>query len=207
MRAFGVSLGGLTDASAFIPPENVYRLSQEVFKGSGDLQNPYGSIIKMLLLDFVAFGVTSEKKTATVPVQFDRPVGGRTAGVSTVGHLLLCISLIVDQFYLDLVGDWRTKLRRRVQAVTRTPEGQAHLAQEEEEPDIEMEEFVAHEEEEEGDDGGRASSALWTPELKDYAASRLALLVKYDSLIDIGPVVTNIILAAHALDYLLQVRA
>lgn len=89
VRVFGVTLDGLSDESARIMPENIYRLSQDVFKGSGDLQNPYGTVIKMLLLDFVAYAVTPGFTASHVRVGIDTPVAGRTSDVCTLMQLLL----------------------------------------------------------------------------------------------------------------------
>lgn len=115
--------------------------------------------------------------------------------------------ILYQQVYREMVKDWPDKLRRRVEAVTRTPEGRMFLAQEEEEgeADVEMAELVTAEEEELGDDSDIPNRALWMPDLQEEATSRLNLLMKYDSMSEIGPAVVNIVLAAHALDYMLQV--
>lgn len=82
IRVFGVRMPEIEQDIPTIDPLDIYGISRRFFRGSGDLQRPYETVIRMMFLDFVAFSVSSSHVTLPPPVHIYKPIKCRMAAVS-----------------------------------------------------------------------------------------------------------------------------
>ncbi|VDC00101.1 unnamed protein product [Peniophora sp. CBMAI 1063] len=188
IRLLGLSHDSHQDVPLY-SPSDILKLSQTDLSSSGDFRGTHDSLYRLIILDWVFNTVLTipPSKRSVSPSLWPTPVSGPTAVL-----------------YSELVNNWPQKLQHTVNAVLQISEGRKAYEQ--------AYGAVVEEEEESMEEGSELErsegmQAIGTRALAPGLAGAVEQFARFDALTDVGPSITNMILAALALAYLLKVES